>query len=95
MPWATIPATARAPASWKCVVSGLASVPEGAPPGFADVLYARVSEEDLACYGPAALAGLAALVSRNRVKSPAVIVIGEVTALDEQEVGALALEALQ
>jgi uroporphyrin-III C-methyltransferase len=41
------------------------------------------------------LAGLAELVSRNRVKSPAVIVIGDVTALDEAEVGALALEVLQ
>ncbi|MFO1147121.1 MAG: NAD-glutamate dehydrogenase [Alsobacter sp.] len=38
----------------------LAAVPDGAPPGFADVLYARVSEEDLACHDPAALAGLAA-----------------------------------
>ena len=41
------------------------------------------------------LAGLAALVQRNRVKSPALIVIGEVAALDDAEVGALALEVLQ
>jgi uroporphyrin-III C-methyltransferase len=40
------------------------------------------------------LAGLAALVAGQRVKSPAVIVIGEVAAAeDEQELRALALEA--
>ena len=41
------------------------------------------------------LAGLAALVARQQVKSPAVIVIGEVTAESETELGALALEVLQ
>jgi uroporphyrin-III C-methyltransferase len=41
------------------------------------------------------LAGLAALVERNRVKSPAVIVIGEVAAAQESELRALALEAAQ
>ncbi len=39
------------------------------------------------------LAGLVALVSRERVKSPAVIVIGDVTAQSETEMGALVLEA--
>ncbi len=44
----------------------------------------------------APLAGLADLVIRNKVKSPAVIVIGEVTALpDTQELRALALEMMQ
>jgi uroporphyrin-III C-methyltransferase len=41
-----------------------------------------------------ALAGLPALVAREKVKSPAVIVIGEVTAEPEHELRALALEAL-
>jgi len=40
------------------------------------------------------LAGLAVLVSANRVKSPALIVIGEVAAGDESEVRALALETI-
>lgn len=39
------------------------------------------------------LAGLTVLVSRERVKSPALIVIGDVTAVSETELGALALEA--
>ena len=38
------------------------------------------------------LAGLAALVERNKVKSPALIVIGDVAARDEVEVRAFALE---
>ena len=38
------------------------------------------------------LAGLAALVGRNRVKSPALIVIGEVAAEPETELRALARE---
>ncbi len=41
------------------------------------------------------LAGLAGLVSRNKVKSPALIVIGEVAARDEVEVRAFALEVAQ
>jgi uroporphyrin-III C-methyltransferase len=41
------------------------------------------------------LAGLAALVEGKRVKSPALIVIGEVAAEPEQELRRLALEALQ
>jgi uroporphyrin-III C-methyltransferase len=41
------------------------------------------------------LAGLAALVAEKRVKSPALIIIGEVTAEPEHELCALALEALQ
>ena len=40
------------------------------------------------------LAGLAALVERQRVKSPAVIIIGEVTAGSETQLRALALETL-
>ena len=40
------------------------------------------------------LAGLASLVTRNRVKSPALIVIGEVAAKPETAIAALALEAL-
>ena len=40
------------------------------------------------------LAGLPALVAREKVKSPAVIVIGEVAAEPEHELCALALEAL-
>jgi uroporphyrin-III C-methyltransferase len=40
------------------------------------------------------LAGLAALVATQKVKSPALIVIGEVTAMDETELRTLALEAL-
>lgn len=40
------------------------------------------------------LAGLAALVAKHKVKSPAVIVIGEVAALDKNELRPLALEAL-
>ncbi|MEO6717891.1 MAG: SAM-dependent methyltransferase, partial [Novosphingobium sp.] len=39
------------------------------------------------------LAGLAGLVERERVKSPAVIIIGEVTAASETQLRALALEA--
>ena len=39
------------------------------------------------------LAGLAALVAKQRVKSPAVIVIGEVTAQDDIELRTLAMEA--
>ena len=39
------------------------------------------------------LAGLAALVEQERVKSPAVIIIGDVTAGDETKMCALALEA--
>ncbi len=42
----------------------------------------------------APLAGLAALVAAHRVQSPAVIVIGEVTAQKDNELSALALEAL-
>jgi uroporphyrin-III C-methyltransferase len=41
------------------------------------------------------LAGLAALVAEKRVKSPALIVIGEVAAEPETNLRALALEALQ
>jgi uroporphyrin-III C-methyltransferase len=41
------------------------------------------------------LAGLAALVARENVKSPALIVIGEVAAEPEHELRALALEAVQ
>jgi uroporphyrin-III C-methyltransferase len=41
------------------------------------------------------LAGLSALVTEKRVKSPALIVIGEVAAEPEHELRALALEALQ
>jgi uroporphyrin-III C-methyltransferase len=42
------------------------------------------------------LAGLAALVARHKVKSPAVIVIGEVAAQPRTEnLRTLALEALQ
>ena len=40
-------------------------------------------------------AGLAALVEGKRVKSPALILIGEVAAEPEHELRALALEALQ
>jgi uroporphyrin-III C-methyltransferase len=40
------------------------------------------------------LAGLAALVAGERVQSPAVIVIGEVTAAPEEELRTLALEAV-
>jgi uroporphyrin-III C-methyltransferase len=40
------------------------------------------------------LAGLGALVEQHRIKSPAVIVIGEVTALEENTMRALALEAI-
>ncbi len=40
------------------------------------------------------LAGLAAMVEHKRVKSPAVIIIGEVTATNETHLRALALEAL-
>ena len=43
----------------------------------------------------APLAGLAQLVTTQRVKSPAVIVIGEVVAADETELRALALEVVQ
>ena len=42
----------------------------------------------------APLAGLAGLVARHGVQSPAVIVIGEVTAQDDSELRPLALEAL-
>ena len=42
----------------------------------------------------APLAGLGALVERNKVKSPAVIIIGEVAGDQEIEVRKLALEAL-
>ena len=42
----------------------------------------------------APLAGLAALVARHQVKSPAVIVIGEVAAEQDIELRPLALEAL-
>lgn len=41
------------------------------------------------------LAGLAALVADNKVKSPALIVIGDVAARDEQEMRNLALEIAQ
>jgi len=41
------------------------------------------------------LAGLADLVARNRVKSPALIVIGDVTAQPSDQLRALALEVLQ
>ena len=41
-----------------------------------------------------ALAGLATLVAKQGVKSPAVIIIGEVTATDETHLRELALEAL-
>ena len=40
------------------------------------------------------LAGLAALIEQQRVKSPALIVVGEVAATDETQLRALALEAL-
>ena len=40
------------------------------------------------------LAGLGALVEQHRIKSPAVIVIGEVTALEDNTMRALALEAI-
>ena len=40
------------------------------------------------------LAGLAALVERQRVKSPAVIIIGDVTDGNETQLRALALEAI-
>ena len=40
------------------------------------------------------LAGLATLVAKQGVKSPAVIIIGEVTATDETHLRELALEAL-
>jgi uroporphyrin-III C-methyltransferase len=39
------------------------------------------------------LAGLPALVADHAVKSPALIVIGEVTARPEQEIARVALEA--
>jgi uroporphyrin-III C-methyltransferase len=42
----------------------------------------------------APLAGLAVMIERERVKSPAVIVIGEVAAEDESEVRVIAQEAL-
>ena len=40
------------------------------------------------------LAGLATLVSEQRVASPAVIVIGEVAAHSDTQIGVLALEAM-
>jgi uroporphyrin-III C-methyltransferase len=43
----------------------------------------------------APLAGLPELVERERVKSPALIVIGEVTAREDAAVGRLALEFAQ
>jgi uroporphyrin-III C-methyltransferase len=41
------------------------------------------------------LAGLAALVAKNKVKSPALIVIGEVAARNELELREIALEAVK
>jgi uroporphyrin-III C-methyltransferase len=41
----------------------------------------------------ASLAGLAALVERQKVKSPAVIVIGDVTAREDAAIQQFALEA--
>ena len=45
--------------------------------------------------GVGPLAGLAALVEGNQVKSPALIVIGEVAAQPETNLRAVALEAMQ